>query len=93
MEEFKKKQEQKLEQHKQQLAAISAFSAIFLVIALALLIVLYFYYGSADEAKMRLCALGLCASVAIAVILSIVRRIIIVRCKEVTKDLDRMKDY
>lgn len=93
MKEFKKQQEKKLEKHNQQLSVISAFSAIFLIIALALLVILYFYYGSADEVRMKLCAWGLCISVAGAVVLSIIRKIIAVKCKEIAGDLERMKEY
>lgn len=93
MKDFKKKQEKQLEKHKQQLNVISAFSAILLIVAAAFLVILYFYYGSADENKMKLCAWGLCISVAGAVILSIVRRIIVVKCKQVSSDLERMKEY
>lgn len=93
MKEFRKQQKEQLEKHKRQLNVISALSAIFLVVAAALLVILYFYYGSADETRMKLCALGLCISVAAAVILGIIRKVIEIKCKDVTENLERTKEY
>ena len=88
MKEFRKQQKEQLEKHKRQLNVISALS-----VAAALLVILYFYYGSADETRMKLCALGLCISVAAAVILGIIRKVIEIKCKDVTENLERTKEY